>query len=47
MFIRSIHYIKIVYQPGEPLEAKAYLVANHHWHTPPPKTEDLENCLPL
>ena len=36
----SLHYVKIVYQPGEPLEAKAYLAGNHHWHTPPPETED-------
>jgi hypothetical protein len=35
MFIRSIHYAKIVYQPGEPLEAKAYLAGHHHWHMPP------------
>jgi hypothetical protein len=34
IFIRSIHYVKIVYQPGERLEAKAYLAGNHHWHTP-------------
>jgi hypothetical protein len=34
MFIRSLHYVKIVYQPGEGLEAKAYLAVNHHWHTP-------------
>jgi hypothetical protein len=34
-FIRSIHHVKVVYQPGEKPEAKAYLAANHHWHTPP------------
>jgi hypothetical protein len=33
-FIRSLHWVKIVYQPGEGLEAKAYLAVNHHWHTP-------------
>ena len=33
-FIRSLHWVKIVYQPGEELEAKAYLAVNHHWHTP-------------
>jgi len=33
-FVRSLHHIKIVYRPGEPLEAKAYLAGNHHWHTP-------------
>jgi hypothetical protein len=32
--VRSPHHIKIVYRPGEPLEAKAYLAGNHHWHTP-------------
>jgi hypothetical protein len=34
MFIRSLHHVKVVYQPGEGLEAKAYLAVNHHWHTP-------------
>jgi hypothetical protein len=34
MYIRSLHHVKIVYQPGEGLEAKAYLAVNHHWHTP-------------
>jgi hypothetical protein len=33
-FVRSLHHVKIVYTPGEPLEAKAYLAGNHHWHTP-------------
>jgi hypothetical protein len=33
-FVRSLHHVKVVYQPGEPLEAKAYLAGNHHWHTP-------------
>ena len=33
-FIRSLKHVKIVYQPGEGLEAKAYLAVNHHWHTP-------------
>jgi hypothetical protein len=33
-FVRSLHHVKIVYQPGRPLEAKAYLAGNHHWHTP-------------
>ena len=32
-FVRSLHHVKISYQPGEPLEAKAYLAANHYWHT--------------
>jgi len=34
IFVRSLHHVKIVYQPGSPLEAKAYLAANHYWHTP-------------
>jgi hypothetical protein len=34
IFIRSLHHVKVVYQPGEGLEAKAYLAVNHHWHTP-------------
>jgi len=33
-FVRTLHHVKIVYRHGEPLEAKAYLAANHHWHTP-------------
>jgi hypothetical protein len=33
-FVRSLHHVKISYQPGERPEAKAYLAANHHWHTP-------------
>jgi hypothetical protein len=33
-FVRSLHHVKIVYRPGEQLEAKAYLAGNHHWHTP-------------
>jgi hypothetical protein len=33
-FIRSLHHVKVVYQPGERLEAKAYLAVIHHWHTP-------------
>jgi hypothetical protein len=32
-FVRTLHHVKIVHRPGEPLEAKAYLAANHHWHT--------------
>jgi hypothetical protein len=31
MFIRRLHHIKIVYQPGRPLEAKAYLSVVHNW----------------
>ena len=33
-FIRSLHHVKVVYQSGEGLEAKAYLAVNHHWQTP-------------
>ena len=33
-FVRSLHHVKIVHQPRGPLEAKAYLAGNHHWHTP-------------
>jgi hypothetical protein len=36
-FIRSLHHVKVVYQPGEGLEAKAYLAVIHHWHTPTPQ----------
>src|SRR5919112_365943 len=33
-FVRSLHHVKVVYHPGRPPEAKAYLAVNHHWHTP-------------
>jgi len=33
-FVRSLHHVKLVHRPGNPLEAKAYLAGNHHWHTP-------------
>ena len=32
-FVRSLHHVKLVHEPGRPVEAKAYLAANHHWHT--------------
>lgn len=31
-FVRTLHHVKIVSRPGEPIEAKAYLAATHHWH---------------
>lgn len=31
MLIRSIHHIKIVYQPNTPLQAKAYVAITHHF----------------
>lgn len=34
LFERDISHIKIVYQPGKPLEAKAYLRFNHRWLKP-------------
>lgn len=36
-FVRSLHHVKVAYRPGEPLEAKAYLAVNHHWHTSVPQ----------
>ncbi len=30
-FARVLHHVKIVFEPGRPLEAKAYLAALHHW----------------
>ncbi|HYQ83969.1 MAG TPA: hypothetical protein VEP28_08190, partial [Rubrobacter sp.] len=33
-YIRSLKHVKLVDQPGEGLEAKAYLAVKHHWHTP-------------
>jgi hypothetical protein len=31
VFSRTIYELKIVYEPGKPLEAKAYLVFSHNW----------------
>jgi hypothetical protein len=31
VFWRTINHIKIVYQPGIPLEAKGYVMFGHHW----------------
>ena len=41
-FVRTLHHVKIVSRPGEPVEAKAYLAATHHWHPTsghPPRRE--------
>jgi len=53
-FVRSLHHVKIVYRPGGPLEAKAYLAGNHHWHTPTsgsssvrPQERNATTCPPL
>jgi hypothetical protein len=32
--VRLLHHIKIVYQPNQPLQAKAYLWFGHRWLTP-------------
>jgi hypothetical protein len=40
-FLRSLHHVKIVYRPGEQLEAKAYLAGNHHWHTPASRSSSI------
>jgi hypothetical protein len=34
VFLRSIHHVKLVVEPGQPIEAKAYLAARHMWITP-------------
>jgi len=34
VIFRSLHHVKVVYEPGRPLEAKAYLAAGHRWLTP-------------
>ena len=34
VFARWLHHVKIVYQPGLPLEAKAYLAVHHLWLAP-------------
>jgi hypothetical protein len=33
-FARWLHHVKIVYQPGVPLQAKAYLAVQHLWLAP-------------
>lgn len=40
-FIRGVNHIKLVYQPGLPLEAKAYLSVLSHSH---PISRNLTNC---
>lgn len=32
-FVRTLHHVKVVSRPGEPIEAKAYLAATHQWRT--------------
>lgn len=34
MFMRWVYHVKIVYVPGQPLEAKAYLAVRQAWITP-------------
>lgn len=34
MFLRWVYHVKIVYVPGQPLEAKAYLAVRQAWITP-------------
>jgi hypothetical protein len=34
VFARWLHHVKIVYQPGLPLQAKAYLAVQHLWLSP-------------
>lgn len=34
LFARWLHHVKIVYQPGVPLQAKAYLAVQHLWLAP-------------
>jgi len=34
VFARWLHHVKIVYQPGLPLQAKAYLAVYHMWLAP-------------
>lgn len=31
VFVRRLLHVKVVYQPGQPLEAKVYLSFNHNW----------------
>ena len=40
-FVRSLHHVKIVYRPGEQLEAKAYLAGNHYWRTPASRSSSI------
>jgi hypothetical protein len=43
LFARWLHHVKIVYQPGFPLQAKAYLAVQHLWLAP----EQIKDLLKL
>jgi hypothetical protein len=43
VFARWLHHVKIVYQPGFPLQAKAYLAVQHLWLAP----EQIKDLLKL
>lgn len=43
IFARWLHHVKIVYQPGLPLQAKAYLAVHHLWLAP----EQLKDLLKI
>ena len=43
VFARWLHHVKIVYQPGFPLQAKAYLAVHHLWLAP----EQIKDLLKL
>jgi hypothetical protein len=31
LFVRRLNHVKLVYEAGRPVEAKAYLSFGHHW----------------
>jgi hypothetical protein len=43
MFHRRLHHIKVVYEPGQALHAKAYLAVQHVWVEPQLLRQALEN----
>jgi len=46
-FLRWLHHIKVVYEPGFPLQAKAYLAVKHQWVTPGEVKQWLNSALAL
>jgi len=45
-FVRWVHHVKVVYEPGRPLQAKAYMAVKHVWLSPATLREILLGALP-
>ena len=46
VFVRWLHHVKVVYEPGLPLAAKAYLAVKHFWIAPSSLKEILRAARP-